>query len=98
MPKNAAPTSQYIDTQITDFYLDVWVPRKVPANVNDKTVTIDAKYHQRPDLMAFDYFGTPNLWWIFAVRNVDIINDPIFDHVSGIQIIVPAQEVINGLV
>lgn len=89
MPANAKDTSQYTLTPIKDFYLDIWVPRNVPKSDFDNIVIIPPAFDQRPDLMSQDLYGTPRLWWVFAVRNPDLIIDPINDFVAGLQIFVP---------
>jgi hypothetical protein len=43
----------------------------------------------RPDLLASDLYGYPELWWVFIQRNMDVIQDPIFDFVPGTQIFIP---------
>jgi hypothetical protein len=43
----------------------------------------------RPDLLAYDIYGDSQLWWVFAVRNKDIIKDPVYDMVAGITIRLP---------
>jgi hypothetical protein len=45
--------------------------------------------------LAFDLYGTSKLWWVFSQRNLDIIQDPIFDFVPGTQIFIPKR---SGLV
>ena len=89
MAQNSASTSQYLLTPITNFYLDILVPRTVQANTTDPLIVIPPAYDQRPDLMSQQYYGTPNLWWVFAVRNPDFLIDPIQDFVAGLQIYVP---------
>lgn len=84
-------TSQYILTPINNWYLDLWVPVAVPANDNDLIINIPASMNQRPDLLSYEQYGTQGLWWVFAVRNPDLIIDPINDFVAGLQIYVPAN-------
>lgn len=91
-------TSQYINTPVKDFYLDVWEPVEISANINDKEIEIDSKYHQRPDLHSNDLFGTPRLWWVFAMRNKNILIDPLDDHKSGTRIFIPSSSIIKGLI
>lgn len=91
MARNSKDTSQYLSTPITDWYLDIMVPRTVPASEFDKIIRIPPAYDQRPDLMSQAEYGTPRLWWVFAVRNPDLINDPIQDFVSGLEIFVPVN-------
>ena len=91
MAANSKDTSQYLSTPITNWYLDIMVPRTVPKSEYDSLAIIPAAYDQRPDLMSQAQYGTPRLWWVFAVRNPDLINDPIQDFVSGLEIYIPAN-------
>lgn len=87
----ARDTSQYLNTPIKDWYLDIMVPRTVPASKYDKIVRIPPEFNQRPDLMSFKEYGTPGLWWVFSVRNPDLIQDPIDDFIAGMEIYVPSD-------
>jgi len=91
MAQNSKDTSQYLLTPIKDWYLDIMVPRVVPASDFDKIINIPAAYNQRPDLLSQEEYGTVNLWWVFAVRNPDLLIDPINDFVSGMEIYVPVN-------
>lgn len=97
---NVKLTSQYTKTNITDDYvkyLDIWNPVKIVESANDVSMVIESKYHKRPDLMAFDIYGSPRLWWIFAIRNKDVLIDPIEDFVSGMSVVVPSVDTVEGL-
>lgn len=72
--------------------LDTLRIRPVPAESDDAQYTIEAQYTHRPDLLAYDYYGSPKLWWVFAQRNMDIIKDPVFDMVAGTTIFLPKPE------
>lgn len=91
-------TSPYFTTSIRDFYLDVLTLREIPASSNDKLVTIEAKYENRPDLFANDVYGSARLWWVLPVRNRDILIDPIADFKAGVQIFVPTAETIREII
>jgi hypothetical protein len=91
MARNSKETSQYLSTPTKGWYLDLLVQRKVPKSDFDKIVKIPPAYDQRPDLMSQAEYGTPRLWWVFSVRNPDIITDPIHDFVAGLEIYVPAN-------
>ena len=91
MANNSKDSSQYLITPIKNWYLDLWEPRVVPANDFDKIVRIPPSFDQRPDLMSQEEYGTPRLWWVFAMRNPDLINDPIQDFVSGLEIYIPVN-------
>lgn len=88
---NFKTTSPYSLTPIKDWYLDLWVPRNVPKSEFDKIVVIPPEFNQRPDLMSQQEYGTPRLWWVFCVRNPDLINDPIDDFLAGLEIYIPAN-------
>jgi hypothetical protein len=79
----------YANTPQTDFYLDIWSPVFVTTNASDSLFEIDPKYNKRPDLLSYDLYGTPNYWWIFALRNMDTLVDPINDFLSGVIIYIP---------
>lgn len=89
MQNNTKVTSQYSITPVKDWYLDIWTPRPVPVSEFDKIIIIPPEYNQRPDLMSNAEYGTPRLWWIFAMRNPNLIIDPINDFVSGLEIYIP---------
>ena len=91
-------TSPYLNTAVKDFYLDVMNKRAIPPSSNDQVVTIEAKYDQRPDMFANDYFGSPRLWWVLAMRNMDTLIDPIADFKTGVQIFVPNTETIQDII
>lgn len=89
MAQNSKDTSQYLMTPIKDWYLDLWVPRSVSASDFDDLIIIPPEFDQRPDLLSQQQYGTPALWWVFAIRNPNLIIDPINDFVSGLEIYVP---------
>ena len=45
-----------------------------------------------PDLLAFDLYGDSSLWWVFAIRNPNAIQDPIYDFQPGVIIYVPQKQ------
>ena len=81
--------SPYFSTGQSNGYLDIMNWRDVPAATDDVLFTITKTYERRPDLLAFDLYGDVGLWWVFAVRNPNIIQDPVFDMVAGTQIQLP---------
>ena len=78
-------------------YLDVLKIRPVPASPDDKLYTVQLQYQYRPDLLAYDYYQSNQLWWVFAQRNLNVIRDPIYDFVSGIQIYLPDPNAIKRI-
>ena len=91
MASNSKETSPYLLTPIKDWYLDILVPREIPASDFDKIIIIPPEYDQRPDLLSQAEYGTPRLWWVFCVRNPNLMADPINDFVAGLEIFVPAN-------
>ena len=65
-------TSPWSATKITKNYLDILQIRPVAAEQDDYLYTIEPQYTYRPDLLAFDLYGTSKLWWVFSQRNLDI--------------------------
>jgi len=85
--------------QVTTYinYLDVWTPPALTTSSDDAVITLPSKYNNRPDLLSYDYYGTPRLWWVFSVYNGNSIKDPIYDLVTGMQIIIPSKNSLVGL-
>ncbi len=85
-------TSPYFTTPEYSEYLDVLSPRTITAERDDHSYTIERTYAYRPDLLAYDLYGSPRLWWVFAQRNPDEIEDPIYDFKPGVTIQLPKAE------
>lgn len=79
-------------------YLDVWQPPALTYSSQDKIIYLPEKYKNRPDLLSYDYYNTVGLWWVFAVYNSNVIKDPIYDMIPGIQILIPSKDNLVGLV
>jgi alpha-L-fucosidase len=82
-------SSPWYITNVTNNYLDILSIRPVAADTDDFLYTIESQYTYRPDLLAYDLYGDPSLWWVFIQRNLDMLQDPIFDFVPGTQIYIP---------
>lgn len=92
---NYSNKSPWFKTPITNGALDIFRIRPVSAEADDILYQIDPQYNYRPDLLAYDLYGTSKLWWVFAQRNLDVIQDPIFDFKTGTSIYIPKK---SGLV
>ena len=88
-------TSPYLDTPQNDINLEPLVIRTFNIEDDDQAYTIERTYAYRPDLFAFDLYGTPRLWWVFAQRNPDKLEDPIYDFKPGVTIQLPKAETIS---
>lgn len=81
--------SPWHTTPVKQDYLDNLSVRPVSAEPDDFLYTIESQYMFRPDLLAFDLYGDAQLWWVFIQRNMDVLEDPIFDFVPGKKIYIP---------
>jgi hypothetical protein len=81
--------SPYHATSQTNGYLDIMSWKNFPAEVDDILFTVTKSYEHRPDLLAYDLYGDVGYWWVFAARNPETIQDPMFDLVSGTSIYLP---------
>ena len=82
-------TSPYFQTGYSQFFLDSLVDRPIPRQDDDLTFTINLTYQYRPDLLAFDLYGTGALWWVFYQRNPNTLIAPPLDFVASTQIYLP---------
>jgi hypothetical protein len=76
-------------------YLDIFEKRNIPANADDYLYKIQPQYTYRPDLLAYDLYGSSKLWWVFIQRNMDTIKDPIWDFVAGTEIYIPQPKLVK---
>lgn len=85
-------TSPYADTPEYGFFLDLANIPTIPFESSDVAYEIDNIYNNRPDLLAFDLYGDPGLWWVFSVRNPNVLQDPLFDFIPGVTIFIPQKQ------
>ena len=83
--------SPYATTRQNNFYLDLLEIRPVPAESDDFRYVIENQYRHRPDLLAYDTYGSAKLWWVFIQRNMSVLKDPIYDFEPGIVIYLPKK-------
>lgn len=69
----------------------------IKRSQQDEEYLINAKYDERPDLLAHEVYGNSRLWWVFALRNPDVLKDPIRDFTAGKTIILPAESSLKNL-
>jgi len=82
-------TSPYYTTGYTQFYLDVMNNRPIPKMPDDLQFVITELYQYRPDMLAFDLYETPTLWWVFYQRNPNTLQTPPLDFKTGTTIYIP---------
>lgn len=83
--------SPYSSTPQNSLYLELLQIRPVPSEPDDFLYTIENQYENRPDLLAYDVYGSARLWWVIVQRNLEILKDPIFDFVPGTKIYLPKE-------
>jgi hypothetical protein len=82
-------TSPYYTTSYSQFFLDVMTNRPIPKEDDDLTFAINLAYQYRPDLLAYDLYGTGALWWVFYQRNPNTLQAPPLDFAAGTTIFLP---------
>ena len=84
-------TSPWANTTQNKLYLNLLEIRPVPAEPDDFQYVIENQYKHRPDLLAYDLYGIPKLWWVFVQRNMSVLKDPIYDFEPGVKIYIPKK-------
>ena len=84
--------SPYFATPFNENHLDIRTDRPIPKETDDQFVEINQAYQYRPDLLAYDLYQDSGLWWVFAQRNPDQIEDPIYDFKPGVTVQLPKKE------
>jgi hypothetical protein len=84
-------SSPWATTSQNNLYLEILDIRPVPAEADDFRYVIESQYQHRPDLLAYDLYGNPKLWWVFVQRNMDVIKDPVYDFQTGTTIYIPKK-------
>lgn len=78
-------------------YLDTWAPISIPHSDNDQEYIIESEYDENPAKLAHDLYGYANLYWVFTMRNVDVLIDPIADFKAGTKIMIPNKATIDRI-
>lgn len=81
--------SPYYTSDTFGKFLDIMADRTFSHMDDDVTYQIDAVYHNRPDLLAYDLYGNSQLWWVFARRNPNVLKNPLGDFKAGTTIRIP---------
>lgn len=89
--------SPWYTTNINNLYLELINLRPIAQDADDVDYVIENQYKHRPDLLAFDLFGDPKLWWVFVQRNRAILKDPIYDFVPGLTIKIPKTQNVDNV-
>lgn len=69
---------------------------EIEPQENDVFVTIDDNYVGRLDLIAFDFYGDPDLWWAIALANkIELIPTDVY---MNRRLRVPAKAFVDSLI
>lgn len=90
-------TSPYFTSGYSQFFLDVMENRSIPKEADDTIMLINQTYQYRPDLLAYDLYSTPNLWWVFYQRNPNTLTAPPLDFKAGVQIYLPKLSTLRNV-
>lgn len=84
---------RYVQGGITDEKANSlgWWERKIfPESPDDSTYVLVSRYHKRPDLLAYDAYGSSHLaWLILQYNNIVDINS---EFVSGATVKLPTRQ------
>jgi alpha-L-fucosidase len=72
------------------------VNRPIPKETDDILFTINLTYQYRPDMLAYDLYGVPGLWWVFYQRNPNTLTKPPLDFAVGTQIYLPKESTLKS--
>jgi len=88
-------SSPYYNTPLWGKFLDVWNGKTIAPDVSDAIYQIDPIYNLRPDLLAYDMYKDSAFWWVFSVRNPDVLIDPLMNFTTGTVIYVPTLAILK---
>lgn len=80
-----------------DRFLDVNDLPRIPILDDDEQFIITSGYEERPDLLAYALYENSRLWWVFSLRNPDVLIDPIRDFKSGTVIYLPNRVSVDNI-
>jgi hypothetical protein len=79
-------------------FLDINSLPKIPEDAFEIDYKIKEAHNGRPDILAMELYGSPRLWWVFALKNPDIIKDPLNDFKPGVIIKIPSPDTVKSFV
>ena len=93
MMKSPVTQEARVQVQLPDGqYLDILDINNIDVdNTTTTNITLEEKYNEKPDLLAYDLYGNAKLWWVFGLFNQDELVDPILDFKAGLKIKVPTR-------
>ena len=84
-------------TSIINRFMVYYVHRIIEPHYLDSVIELnDERYVNRPDILANDLYGDPDLFWVIAVRNG--LQDPVFDFKRGELFTIPHPTYIRSII
>lgn len=94
---NRNNTNPYFLTNVENYYLDILEKPNIDQNPNDEFWIIEKQYEYRPDKLARELYGDERYFYVFMLRNMDKIKNPIFDFTTGKEIRIPSESAVKNL-
>lgn len=91
MAINYSQYSPYSKVKKT-WYLGYNLPSGMTYADTDTTYVIPNKYDEQPWRLAYELYGNERLYYIFALLNSNLIQDPIYDFKAGTVIQIPTAQ------
>jgi hypothetical protein len=73
-----------------EFTWGIWEPLDIPESDGDFIHFVQQKDIGRLDNLSFEYYGTPNLWWVIA--HVNDIPNQLDDMFIGQRLLIPERD------
>ncbi len=80
---------------VMDVFLDVNNLPRIGKTIYDEDFEITPEFDGRPDILAYKLYGAVQYWYVFALRNPDLLVDPIRDFKAGVTIKLPSAEAVK---
>ena len=84
-------TSPYGNTPQSQWHIGQYAHRRISRSSDDLIVILEPRHQYRPDILSQELYGTPALWWVFMLRNMNVIRDPLNDFTIGKMIFAPSM-------
>lgn len=98
MPRTVYKSSSpYYETTQTSWFLDFWEGKTIEPDSTDLQIEITPEFNLNPGLLSEKLYGTPDYRWVFALRNRDVLKDPLWDFTTGKKIWVPTKQRVESL-
>ena len=92
-----AAKSFFYKTPQDNWGLGYYVDRGLNLDNSDTYQKLLPRHHLRPDLLSYDLYGDPDYWWIIFRMNMNIINDPMRDFISGLIVRCPSIDRVRSI-